>query len=191
MSAFLMSTLVVALAEIGDKTMLLAILLSARFRKPLPILVALFFATLVNHTVAAFIGDRVEGLIDIPIVRYAVALSFIAIGLWIAIPDRVDETHGKLKQRGNLFLTALGAFFLVEFGDKTQLATLALAAQYRDVVAVTAGSTLGLMLVNIPAVLLGERINRVISFANARRLASITFIALGLWELARLIGWVG
>lgn len=191
MPAFLMSTLVVALAEIGDKTMLLAILLSARFRKPVQILVALFLATLVNHSVAAFIGDRVEGLVDVPIVRYAVALSFIAIGLWIIIPDRVNETHGKLTQRGNLFLTALGAFFLVEFGDKTQLATLALAAQYRDVVAVTAGSTLGLMLVNIPAVLLGERINRVISFANARRLASITFIALGLWELARLIGWVG
>src|SRR5687768_15132921 len=134
--AFLTSTVVVALAEIGDKTMLLAIVLAARLRAPWQILAGIFVATIANHTLAAFVGNQVAGLIDAPWFRIAVALGFIAMAAWTLIPDKLDDDDGGFKQRGNAFLTTTVAFFLVEMGDKTQVATIALGAQYSSLLAV-------------------------------------------------------
>ncbi len=182
--ALLASTAVVALAEIGDKTMLLAIVLAARLRAPGQILAGILVATLANHALAALIGREVAGLVDAPWFRATVALGFIAMAAWTLIPDKLDDGDDSFKRRGSAFLTTLVAFFLVEMGDKTQVATVALGAQYRDVLTVTAGTTLGMMLANAPAVLLGEELVRRISLKTTRAFAALLFLALGLWQLA-------
>jgi Ca2+/H+ antiporter, TMEM165/GDT1 family len=187
--AFLASTAVVALAEIGDKTMLLAIVLATRLRAPWAILAGILAATLANHALAAFVGREVAGLLDAPWFRIAVALGFIAMATWTLVPDKLDDDKGKaVKSSGSAFLTTLVSFFLVEMGDKTQVATMALAAHYQSVVTVAAGTTLGMMLANTPAVFLGSRIVELVSLKAARLAAALLFLVLGLWQLAGVIG---
>ena len=185
--AFLTSTAVVAFAEIGDKTMLLALVLAARLRQPGAILAGILFATLANHALAALVGQQATGLLDSHGFRLAVALGFIAMGLWTLVPDKLDDDELTIRKRGGAFLTTLVAFFFVEMGDKTQIATVALGAQYRDVLVVTAGTTLGMMLANAPAVLLGDRLLQRISLKLTRSIAAGLFMALGGWELSKLM----
>ncbi len=188
--AFLSSIAVVALAEIGDKTMLLAIVLAARFRGAhWAILGGILLATLANHALAALVGSQVAGLVDAPWFRIAVALGFIAMALWTLVPDKLDDDDAAVSQRGGAFLTTLVTFFLVEMGDKTQIATIALGAHYQSVLAVAAGTTIGMMLANGPAVFLGEELVRRISLRVTRLLAAGLFLALGLWQLGRPLGY--
>ena len=190
LSIFTASTAVVALAEIGDKTMLLAIVLAARLRAHWQILAGILVATLANHGLAALIGQEVAGLLDAPWFRTAVALGFIAMAAWTLVPDKLDDDEGSFAHRGGAFLTTLVAFFLVEMGDKTQIATIALGAQYQNVVIVAAGTTLGMMLANAPAVFLGEKLVKRVSLNATRIAAALLFLVLGLWQLAGIFGWL-
>ncbi|WP_194744472.1 TMEM165/GDT1 family protein [Thermaurantiacus tibetensis] len=185
MEAFLVSTGLVALAEIGDKTQLLAILLAARFRRPWPILGGIVAATLLNHALAAAVGAAAAEWLSGPWFGRAVGLGFLLMAAWALVPDRADEPRVR---DGGVFWTTALAFFLVEMGDKTQVATALLAARYQAVVAVTAGTTLGMMLANAPAVWLGERITRVVPLRWVRLGAAGVFAALGLWVLAFGLG---
>jgi putative Ca2+/H+ antiporter (TMEM165/GDT1 family) len=188
--AFLASVAVVALAEIGDKTMLLAIILSAKLRAPGQIIAGIFCATILNHLIAAFVGSEVAGLLNALWFRIAVALGFIVMAGWTLIPDKLDEDEeASVKSRGGAFLTTVVSFFLVEMGDKTQVATVALGAHYHAVLPVAAGTTLGMMLVNGPAVLLGGNIVKRISLKATRMAAALLFLLLGLWQLASIAGW--
>ena len=189
--ALLSSTAVVALAEIGDKTMLLAIVLAARLRAPWPIVGGIFVATIANHTLAALLGSEVAGLLEATWFRIAVALGFIAMAAWTLVPDTLEdgEAAAAVRQRGGAFLTTLVSFFIVEMGDKTQVATIALGAHYHAVIAVAAGTTLGMMLVNAPSVFLGDRLMRVVPLKLARTVAALLFLMLGLWQLASALGW--
>lgn len=187
---FVASALVVALAEIGDKTMLLAIVLAARLRAPWQILAGILAATLANHGLAALVGREVAGLLDAPWFRIAVALGFIAMAAWTLIPDKLDDDADNFTRRGSPFLTTLVAFFLVEMGDKTQVATIALGAQYHNVLIVTAGTTLGMMLANAPAVFLGEQLVKRVSLRATRAVAAALFLVLGLWQLAEIGGLI-
>lgn len=189
--AFVSSTAVVALAEIGDKTMLLAIVLAARLRAPWAILAGILVATLANHALAALVGSQVAGLLQADWFRIAVALGFIAMAAWTLVPDKLEEDENTVRSAGGAFLTTLVSFFLVEMGDKTQVATIALAAHYQSVLVVAAGTTLGMMLVNGPAVFLGEVIERRVSMKLTRALAALLFLVLGLWQLAEIYGWLG
>ncbi len=189
--AFLSSTVVVALAEIGDKTMLLAIVLAARLRAPWAILAGILVATLANHALAALVGSQIADLLQADWFRIAVALGFIAMAAWTLVPDKLDDDQHTVRTTGGAFLTTLVSFFLVEMGDKTQIATIALAAHYQSVLVVAAGTTLGMMLVNGPAVFLGEAIERRVSMKLARALAALLFLVLGLWQLAEIFGWTG
>ena len=182
--AFLASIAVVALAEIGDKTMLLAILLAARLRAHWQILAGIFAATIANHALAALLGSEVAGLVDAPWFRVAVALGFIAMAAWTLIPDKLDDDDSSFTHRGGPFLTTLVSFFLVEMGDKTQVATIALGAHYHSVLAVACGTTLGMMIANGPAVFLGEELVKRVSLKATRIAAALLFLVLGLWQLA-------
>lgn len=186
--AFLSSTVIVALAEIGDKTMLLAIVLAARLRAPWAILGGILVATLANHALAALVGSQVAGLLQADWFRIAVALGFIAMAAWTLVPDKLDDDENTVRSAGGAFLTTLASFFLVEMGDKTQIATIALAAHYQSVLVVAAGTTLGMMLANGPAVFLGEAIERRVSMKLTRALAALLFLVLGLWQLAEIYG---
>ncbi len=189
--AFLSSTAVVALAEIGDKTMLLAIVLAARLKAPWAILAGILVATLANHALAALVGSEVAGLLQADWFRIAVALGFIAMAVWTLVPDKLDDDENTIRSTGSAFLTTLVSFFLVEMGDKTQIATIALAAHYQSVLIVAAGTTLGMMLANGPAVFLGEAIEQRVSMKLTRRLAALLFLVLGLWQLAEIFGLLG
>jgi putative Ca2+/H+ antiporter (TMEM165/GDT1 family) len=188
--AFLASVAVVALAEIGDKTMLLAIVLAAKLRAPGQILAGIFCATILNHALAALVGSEVAGLVDAPWFRAAVALGFVAMAAWTLIPDSFDDEGDSFTARGSPFATTLVSFFLVEMGDKTQVATVALGAQYHSVFAVAAGTTIGMMIANGPAVFLGDRLVERVSLRATRIAAALLFIALGLWQLLELSGWL-
>lgn len=190
MDAFLTSTALVALAEMGDKTQLLAMLLATRFRKPVPIIMGILVATLANHFLAALVGHEAAGLLASPWFRYAVALSFIAMAVWTLIPDKIDENAPlKAPSKAGVFVTTMIAFFLVEMGDKTQVATVALGAQFQNLLAVTAGTTTGMMLANVPAVIFGEALSRRVPMRALQVGAAILFLLLGLWMLAGLQGW--
>jgi putative Ca2+/H+ antiporter (TMEM165/GDT1 family) len=178
---------VVALAEIGDKTMLLALVLAARFGKPLEIILGILFATLANHFVAALIGAQAAAWLDGQAFRIAVAAGFVAMGLWTLVPDTFDEDD-KPKPRFGAFLTTLVAFFLVEIGDKTQVATIALGARYQDALLVTLGTTAGMLAANVPAVLLGEALVKRISLAAIRYAAAGLFVILGIIMLVQALG---
>jgi len=183
MDIILSSTLLVAFAEIGDKTMLLAILLAVRFRKPLPIIAGIFAATIVNHALAAWAGAAVAGLLDGTWFRLAVALGFLVMAAWTLVPDKIDEDEANGASRFGPFLTTTIAFFLAEMGDKTQVATVALGAQYHAVGLVAIGTTLGMMIANVPAVFLGERVTRVVPMKAVRIAAASIFAAIGIWAL--------
>jgi putative Ca2+/H+ antiporter (TMEM165/GDT1 family) len=190
MDALLTSTLAVALAEIGDKTMLLAIVLATRFRKPVPIVLGILVATLANHGIAAFLGQSVASFLDSAWFRYAVGASFIAIALWTLVPDKLEEEDHKPTRFG-AFLTTTVAFFIVEIGDKTQIATIALGAQFQNVLLVTIGTTLGMMLANVPAVFLGNAIVERVPLQVVRRVAALLFFVVGAWVIAETAGLPG
>lgn len=189
MQALITSTAIVALAEIGDKTQLLAILLATRFRRPLPIIAGIFAATIVNHALAALIGAEAAALLDGRWFCYAVALSFIAMAAWTLIPDKIEPIEDKPARFG-VFLTTTVAFFLVEMGDKTQIATIALGARFHDVAQVAAGTTIGMMLANVPAVFLGDALVKRVPLKVVRGIAAGLFLIVGLWLLAQTAGLV-
>jgi putative Ca2+/H+ antiporter (TMEM165/GDT1 family) len=182
MDAFLVSTGIVALAEIGDKTQLLAFLLAAKFRRPLPIVLGIFVATIVNHAFAAAVGAWVASAMGPDVMRWVLGLSFLAMAAWIMVPDKIDEDEASLAKYG-VFVTTLIAFFLAEMGDKTQIATVALAARYESIVAVIAGTTFGMMLANVPAVIFGERIARNMPLRLVHGIAALIFALLGIGTL--------
>ena len=153
----------------------------------MPIIAGIFAATLVNHALAALVGQQVAGLLDAPWFRWAVALGFVAMALWTLVPDKIDDDEGDVPHKGSIFLTTTIAFFLVEMGDKTQIATVALGAQYQAVVAVAAGTTLGMMIANVPAVYLGEALVQRVSLTLMRWIAAGLFLALGLWQICGLV----
>lgn len=191
MEALYTSTALVALAEMGDKTQLLAMLLATRFRKPVPIIFGILFATMANHFLAALVGHSIAGVLTQGWFRYAVALSFIAMAAWTLVPDTIDEDAPlKAPSKAGVFVTTLVAFFLVEMGDKTQVATIALGARFDNLLAVTAGTTLGMMIANVPAVLFGEALAKRVPMRALQVVAALLFLALGLWMLASLQGWV-
>jgi putative Ca2+/H+ antiporter (TMEM165/GDT1 family) len=182
MDAFLVSTGIVALAEIGDKTQLLAFLLAARFRRPLPIVFGIFVATIANHAFAAAVGALVSKLLGPEVMRWVLGLAFIGMAAWIMVPDDIDENEATPARFG-VFLTTGLAFFLAEMGDKTQVATVALAARYPSAVAVVAGTTLGMMLANVPAVYFGDRIAGRVPLKLVHGIAALIFVVLGLATL--------
>lgn len=184
MNAFLIATGVVALAEIGDKTQLLAFILAARFRKPIPIVLGILIATIANHAFAGLLGAWLTTLLSPQTLRWVLGVSFIAMAIWILIPDKFDEADAKLPRFG-VFGATFIAFFLAEMGDKTQIATVALAAQYNAIVAVVAGTTLGMMIANVPAVLLGDRIAHRMPVRLVHGVAAAIFATLG---IATLLG---
>ncbi|MGB5077469.1 MAG: TMEM165/GDT1 family protein [Sphingorhabdus sp.] len=188
MDIFFTSTILVAIAEIGDKTMLLAILLATRFKKPLPIIGGIFVATIANHALAAWAGSALAGFFASDLFRYAIAFGFLVMAAWTLVPDSVDNDMKVVTRPGAFIATAI-AFFLVEMGDKTQVATIALGAQYHSVVAVAAGTTFGMMIANVPAVYFGEKLVERISLTVVHRIAASMFGFLGLWQLWEL--WNG
>ena len=186
--ALFTSTAIVALAEIGDKTQLLAIVLAARFKRPLPIIAGILVATLANHFLAALAGSLAAGWLDGPAFRYAIAAGFLAMAAWTLVPDKFDDAEAPAVSRGGAFLTTLVAFFFVEMGDKTQVATIALGARFHDALAVTAGTTLGMMLANVPAVLLGGEIVKRVPLGVVRVVAALFFAVLGVLLLLATAG---
>lgn len=183
MDAFLISTAVVAVAEIGDKTQLLALVLAARFRKPLPIILGILIATLANHGLAAWLGALVADWLGGEILRWILGLSFLAMAGWMLIPDKVDDDDTTTSNRFGPFLATLIAFFLLEIGDKTQIATVALSAKFDHLLFVTAGTTLGMMLANVPAVLLGEVAAKKVPLALVHGIAAAIFAVMGMLVL--------
>jgi putative Ca2+/H+ antiporter (TMEM165/GDT1 family) len=180
--AFLVSTGVVALAEIGDKTQLLALVLAAKFRRPLPIILGILVATLVNHALAGAAGAWIASVVGPTAMRWILGLSFIAMAAWTMVPDKYEEEQERAPRFG-VFGTTLVAFFLVEMGDKTQIATVALAAKYGSLTAVVAGTTIGMMIANVPAVLLGEAAARKLPMRLVHGIAAAIFLGLGLGVL--------
>jgi putative Ca2+/H+ antiporter (TMEM165/GDT1 family) len=181
--ALLVSTGVVALAEIGDKTQLLALVLAAKFRKPVPIVLGILVATVLNHALAGAIGAWVANVVGPDWMRWILGASFIAMAIWALIPDKYEEQHASPPRHG-VFLTTLGAFFILEMGDKTQIATVALAAKYPSLVAVVIGTTLGMMIANVPAVWLGEVAATKLPLKLVRTVAAGIFLLLGVVVLA-------
>ncbi|MFS0848291.1 TMEM165/GDT1 family protein [Novosphingobium panipatense] len=190
MESLLTSTAVVALAEIGDKTQLLAIVLATRFKRPWPIVAGIFAATLANHFLAALVGEQAAFLLDGAWFRYLVAASFVVMAGWTLIPDTFDEDEAPRPSRFGPFLATTVTFFLVEMGDKTQIATVALGARFESVVPVMLGTTIGMMIANVPAVFLGNEIIRRVPLNVVRTVAALLFLAIGLWLLARTAGWL-
>ncbi|USQ94611.1 TMEM165/GDT1 family protein [Caulobacter sp. RL271] len=188
MESLLVSTLVVAIAEIGDKTQLLAIILATRFKKPVPIILGILVATLANHALAATAGYWVSDLLSGAWFKWAIAISFIAMAAWALIPDKADDEDAPSARRYGVFMTTAIAFFLVEMGDKTQIATVALGAKFHSIGWVAAGTTLGMMLANVPAVYLGEAATKVVPLKYVRIGAAVIFLLLGLWQVAELVG---
>ena len=186
MEAFFVSTAIVALAEMGDKTQLLALVLAARFRKPWPIVLGILVATLVNHGLAGAVGAWVTTFIGPQMLRWILGASFIAMAAWMLIPDKLDEGDADGKPRWGVFGTTLVAFFLAEMGDKTQIATVMLAAQYHAWFWVVAGTTLGMMIANAPVVWLGEKITKLVPLPIVHRVSAAVFAMLG---AAALLGW--
>ena len=186
MEAFLISTGIVALAEMGDKTQLLSLVLAARFRKPWPIVLGILVATLANHALAGAVGSWVTTLLGPDVLRWVLGLSFIAMAVWMLIPDKLDEDEGNDAPRMGVFMTTVVAVFLAELGDKTQIATVMLAAQYNAWAGVVAGTTLGMMVANAPVVWLGDAITKRVPIALVHKVSAAIFVVLGVLALT---GW--
>jgi putative Ca2+/H+ antiporter (TMEM165/GDT1 family) len=185
MESLLVSTGVVALAEIGDKTQLLAFLLAARFKKPLPIVLGILLATIVNHGLAGALGAWITRVTSPDILRWVLGLSFIGMAVWTLIPDKIEEEETQVAQRLGVFGATLITFFLAEMGDKTQIATVAMAAHYADPLLVVVGTTLGMLIADVPAVFVGDRLADKIPMRLVHTIAAAIFAALG---LATLLG---
>jgi putative Ca2+/H+ antiporter (TMEM165/GDT1 family) len=183
MEAFLLSTGIVALAEMGDKTQLLSLVLAARFGRPWPILWGILVATLANHALAGAVGASVTAWLGPQWLRWILAGSFIAMAAWMLVPDRFDGDDAPAAPRNGVFVTTVVAFFLAEMGDKTQVATVMLAAQYQAWFAVVAGTTLGMMLANAPVVWFGDRVMRRVPVRAVHVVSALIFLGLGLGVL--------
>ena len=179
---FLVSTGIVALGEIGAKTQVLALLLAARFRRPVPIILGILAATLLNHALAGLVGDTVARLLGPDVLRWVIGLSFLAMAGWMLVPDEIDDAEAEGGRFG-VFGTTVIAFFLAEMGDKTQIATVALAARYADLVQVVCGTTLGMMLANVPAVLIGEKAATKLPMKLVHAVSAAIFAVLGVMTL--------
>ena len=185
LESLLISTGVVALAEIGDKTQLLAFILAARFKKPLPIILGILVATLFNHGLAGAVGAWITATVDPDILRWVLGVSFIAMAIWTLIPDHIEEEETAVAVKFGVFGATLITFFLAEMGDKTQIATVALAAHYASPLMVVAGTTLGMLIADVPAVFLGDKLAGRIPMTLVHRIAAAIFAALG---IATLLG---
>jgi putative Ca2+/H+ antiporter (TMEM165/GDT1 family) len=185
MEALLVSTGVVALAEIGDKTQLLALVLAARFRKPLPIVAGILVATLFNHGLAGAVGAWITTNVSADVLRWVLGLSFIGMAVWTMIPDKIEEEETQVAHRLGVFGATLVTFFLAEMGDKTQLATVALAAHYATPFVVVMGTTLGMLIADVPAVFVGDRLASRIPMRLVHSVAAAIFAVLG---IATLLG---
>ncbi|MFM2263560.1 MAG: hypothetical protein RI959_2236 [Pseudomonadota bacterium] len=187
LEAFLLSTGIVGLAEMGDKTQLLSIVLAARFKRPWPIVWGILVATLLNHGMAGAAGSWITDTLGPDLMRWILGASFLGMAVWTLIPDKLDEDDTAPPKRGmGVFMATAVAFFLAEMGDKTQFATVALGAQYEPLWAVVVGTTLGMMLANVPAVFFGEALTRRVPIKAVHRVAAVIFAALG---VAVLLGW--
>ncbi|MCG2594635.1 TMEM165/GDT1 family protein [Ramlibacter sp. XY19] len=183
MQAFLVSTGIVALAEMGDKTQLLSLVLAARFRRPWPIVAGIFVATIVNHALAGALGAWVTTALGPDVLRWVLGLSFIAMALWMLVPDKLDEGDADAKPRFGVFGATVIAFFLAEMGDKTQVATVMLAARFDSWAPVVMGTTLGMMLANAPVVWFGDRIVRKVPIRVVHAIGAAVFLVLGVLAL--------
>lgn len=182
--AFLVSTGIVALAEIGDKTQLLAFMLAARYRRTGPIVFGILVATIANHACAGALGTWLTQVLGPDLLRWVLGLGFLAMAVWILIPDKLDADEVQVKNGMGVFATTTVAFFLAEMGDKTQVATVALAAQYEAFVAVVLGTTLGMMIANVPAVLVGDRLAHRMPVRLVHAIAAVLFAVLGVVALS-------
>ncbi|CAN7686131.1 TMEM165/GDT1 family protein [Pseudomonas solani] len=187
MESLFVPTLIVALAEIGDKTQLLALLLAARFRKPWPIIWGIVAATLANHFAAGAVGNWVASFFSAATLSWILAASFVAVALWTLVPDKLDDDEESGLKKYGPFLTTLIAFFLAEMGDKTQVATVMLAAQYPHFILVVAGTTLGMLLANVPVVLAGNFAADKLPLTLIRRLAALAFAALAIYAVYKAL----
>ncbi|WP_441375285.1 TMEM165/GDT1 family protein [Acinetobacter lwoffii] len=187
MYEFLLSTAIVALAEMGDKTQLLALLLAARFRKPVPILVAILLATLINHGLSAVLGQWVTKVIGPEVLLWIVSIGFIAMAVWMLIPDELGDENASINkwQKFGVFGATFILFFLAEIGDKTQIATVALAARFDSVFWVMLGTTLGMMLANAPAVFLGDKLANRLPISLIHKIGAAIFLVIGVATLAQ------
>lgn len=183
MEALLVSTGVVALAEIGDKTQLLAFILAARFKKPLPIIAGIFVATIINHGLAGLAGAWITSALSPEILRWVLALSFIGMAVWTMIPDKIEEEETKIAQHLGVFGATFITFFLAEMGDKTQFATIAMAAHYATPLTVVIGTTLGMLIADVPAVFVGDKLAARIPMKLIHTIAAATFAILGIATL--------
>ncbi|VXB64399.1 putative manganese exporter [Pseudomonas sp. 8AS] len=191
LESLFVSTGIVALAEIGDKTQLLALVLAARFRRPWPIIWGIVIATLANHFVAGAVGHWVAGLFSPTTLSWILAACFAAVAVWTLIPDKLDDDETSALKRYGPFLTTLIAFFIAEMGDKTQIATVMLAAQYQHLFMVVAGTTLGMLLANVPVVLAGHFAADRLPLTLIHRLAAACFLALAIYAACQALGLVG
>jgi len=183
MEAFLVSIGIVALAEIGDKTQLLTLVLAARYKKPWPIVAGIFVATLVNHGIAGAIGAWLTRAIGPDAMRWVLGLSFIAMAAWMLVPDKLDDDAGASRKVGGVFVTTTVLFFFVEIGDKTQIATVALAARFDSLMAVVMGTTIGMILANAPVAFFGEALAKRLPVRAVHVVAAVVFAALGVGVL--------
>ncbi|MFZ5491323.1 MAG: TMEM165/GDT1 family protein [Pseudomonadota bacterium] len=185
MESLLVSTGVVALAEIGDKTQLLAFILAARFKKPLPIVLGILVATVINHGMAGALGAWITSAVSPQVLRWVLGLSFLGMAVWTLIPDEIDEDETRIARRFGVFGATLLAFFLAEMGDKTQIATVAMAAHYATPLLVVIGTTLGMLIADVPAVFVGDKLATRIPMKLVHAVAAAIFAALG---VATLLG---
>ena len=183
MEAFLISTGIVALAEMGDKTQLLSLVLAARFRKPWPIVWGIFVATVFNHALAGGLGTWVTLWLGPEVLRWVLAVSFFAMAAWMLVPDKLDDEDTSVKPRWGVFGTTVVAFFLAEMGDKTQIATVMLAAEYKQWAWVVMGTTLGMMISNVPAVFIGDWLVKKVSLKWVHGIAALIFAGMGVAAL--------
>jgi putative Ca2+/H+ antiporter (TMEM165/GDT1 family) len=186
MESFIVSTGVVALAEIGDKTQLLAFILAARFKKPVPIVAGILVATVINHSLAGALGAWITSVVEPDFLRWALGASFIAMAVWTLIPDKIEEDEAYVSKRFGVFGATLVTFFLAEMGDKTQLATVALSANYAAPISVVVGTTLGMLIADVPAVFVGNNLATRIPMRLVHSIAAAIFAALGVVTLLKL-----
>jgi putative Ca2+/H+ antiporter (TMEM165/GDT1 family) len=189
MEALLTSMGVVALAEIGDKTQLLAFVLAARFKKPLPIIAAILCATIVNHGLAGAVGAWITGVLSPQTLRWVVGSSFIGMAIWTMIPDKIEDEETKVAGHLGVFGATLVTFFLAEMGDKTQIATVAMAAHFPNPVMVVIGTTLGMLIADVPAVFVGDRFSKKIPMKLVHSIAAAMFAGMGVLTLLQVDTW--
>lgn len=183
MHELLTSLITVLLAELGDKTQLLALILAARFKKPIPIILGITLATALNHTASSYIGVWIALLLSPQVLRWVIAFSFIGMAVWMCFPDEIEEKELEVIKNLSIFITTLSAFFLAEMGDKTQIATIALAAHYQTPWLVMFGTTIGMLIADIPAVFIGNAFSHLIPIRLTHIISAILFVGLGIASL--------